>query len=431
MPVFIALLLIVLLGACQELPPVDPNPAAAVDAARSLFAEAAQADQAGDAQAALAAIQQAVALRPNHPTLLYNAAALEAQAGLTAQARLRLGKLARMGVGADIRLQPPFFSMLGDEAFQRVAGELARNAEPQGETPLVFALGSEHAGTLPESLLHLGEGASWWISTVASGQILDETGAVVLQDEFGRGFFGMHHDTARNVVWVAAAMPPGGAVEGHAGRSALYRGKTNLAAWKWHAVPGEQPSALGDVLVLANGEVLVSDAEGGTVWRVIDPDGWDDDREGPWLGQWMQGARLPSPQGMAEAAGFVYLADYSTGLHRFDGGGARRPLIKPEDLCDLGIDGLAAADDQHLVAIQSGFAPQRILWLTLSQDGTEITEWRVLAAGLPEWREPTLGLVHEGWFYFIANSHWPDFVEMKNSHGAQSPPEVRKLALPL
>lgn len=430
MPAFIALLLFALLGACQALPPVDPSPAATVDAARALFAEAAQADQAGDAEAALAAVQQAVALRPNHPTLLYNAAALEAQAGLTAQARLRLGKLARMGVGTDVRAQPAFETLHGDAAFERVADELARNAEPYGTSPLVHALGSEHAGVLPEGLLRMKEGSSWWFSTVAAGQLLDETGAVVVQDEHGRGFFGMQHDVGRDVVWVAAALPPGRATGDSAGRSALYRGKTNPAVWDSHPVPGEQPAALGDVLVRTNGEVLTSDAEGGTIWRVIDPDGWESSREGPWLEPWLQGALLPSPQGMAEAAGFVYLADYSTGLHRMDDDGERRPLIKPEDLCDLGIDGLAAAGDRHLVAIQNGFAPQRILWLTLSDDGTTITDWQVLAAGLPEWREPTLGLVHEGWFYFIANSHWPDFADFENPQGEQSPPQIRKLKLP-
>ena len=69
MQVFILLLFGLVAGACQSLPPVDPDPAASVDAARELFALAAAADQEGDAATALAAIQQAAALRPNHPTL--------------------------------------------------------------------------------------------------------------------------------------------------------------------------------------------------------------------------------------------------------------------------------------------------------------------------------------------------------------------------
>lgn len=451
MPPFIVLLLIALLGACQALPPVDPHPAASVDAARALFAEAAQADQAGDAPAALAAMQQAVALRPNHPTLLYNAAALEAQAGLTAQARLRLSKLARMGVGLDVRAQPAFESLHGNEAFERIADILARNAEPFGETPLHLVMHPAGPGrdsldkALPEGIAFDAEQDHWYVSTVAKGVVARSTHAVLLGGEAGHGTFGIEFDAPRRVLWVTAAVPPGvdldeiprsqlvrvsvdeltvGTVLSHG--PMLLEGGTAAAP-----VPGDQPSSLGDVLVRENGEVLATDAEGGMIWRVIEPDGWDGNSKGPWLEQWLQGALLPSPQGMAEAAGFVYLADYSTGLHRLNDDGERRPLIKPEDLCDLGIDGLASAGDRHLVAIQNGFAPQRILWLSLSADGTEITGWQVLAAGLPEWREPTLGLVHEGWFYFIANSHWPDFADFSNPQGEQSPPEIRKLALPI
>ena len=271
----------------------------------------------------------------------------------------------------------------------------------------------------------------------------------------------MQFDAERRVLWAATAFPPGVSTEADhepprewvellgdnwKGRSLLVRIRVDeqeLASVMSHgpvhygggvqavSVPGEQPNSLGDVLVRANGEVLTSDAEGGTIWRVIDPDGWDADSEGPWLERWLQGPELPSPQGMAEAAGFVYLADYSTGLHRIDDDGERRPLVKPEELCDLGIDGLAATEDgRHLIAIQNGFAPQRILWLSLSEDGTAVTDWQVLAAGLPEWREPTLGLVHEGWFYFVANSHWPDFADFENPKGKQGVPEIRKLRLP-
>ena len=44
--------------------------------------------------------------------------------------------------------------------------------------------------------------------------------------------------------------------------------------------------------------------------------------------------------------------------------------------------------------------------------------------------QTTLGLVHEGWFYFVANSHWPDFADFENPKGKQGVPEIRKLRLP-
>jgi hypothetical protein len=446
------------LAACQSLPPVDADPAARVDRARAAFAAAAEADQAGDAETALTAMRQALALRPNHPTLIYNAAALEAQGGYTASARLLLGKLARMGVGLDVRKQPAFASMHGREDFERIADQLAFNSEPVGETPLAHAFEPPvwTQYRLPEGVAYDVSTKTWYLSTVASGELLNSGGESIATRSRNRGFFGIAFDSARRVLWATAATPPGketnpeveegpGLQEVPPGRSLLYRIEVDkLETWQVIsqgpifmqggesviAVPGEQPAALGDVTVLKNGTVLASDGEGGMIWRVISP---DEPRagDGPWMEAWLQGPPLPSPQGLAEAVGGIYLADYSSGLHRLDAHGERQSFVIPEDLCDLGIDGLAAADPHHLVAIQNGFAPQRILYLTLSENGTAITNWQVLAAGLPEWREPTLGFVREGWFYFVANSHWPDYADFENPQPGQGPPEIRRIKLPV
>lgn len=445
------------LSACQTLPPVDPDPAARIDLARAAFLAAAEADEAGDAAVALAAIREAVALRSNHPTLIYNAAALEAQAGYAARSRLLLGKLARMGVGIDVRRQPAFEAMHGREDFERIADQLARNSEPFGESPLAHTFDpparSHHR--LPEGVAFDAETKTWYLSTVASGELLNSKGESVATRSRQRGFFGIAFDPKRRVLWATAATPPGKEVDPEMaespafaevpqGRSLLYRIEVDAqepgqllshgpilmqGGESVIPVPGEQPAALGDVTVLKDGTVLASDGEGGMVWRVIAP---EEARtgEGPWMEPWLLGPPLPSPQGIAEAVGGVYLADYSSGLHRLDADGERRPLVIPEDLCDLGIDGLTVADERHLVAIQNGFAPQRILYLTLSEDGTAITNWQVLAAGLPEWREPTLGIVHEGHFYFVANSHWPDYADFANPSPGQGPPEVRRVKLP-
>ena len=62
-----------------------------------------------------------------------------------------------------------------------------------------------------------------------------------------------------------------------------------------------------------------------------------------------------------------------------------------------------------MIAIQNGIRPHRVVAFTLSADGGAITASRILASSLPEFDEPTLGLVHEGDFYFVSNSHWNRF----------------------
>lgn len=423
-----------------------------MDASRIAFAAAVQADADGDATTALAAIQEAAALRPKHPTLALNAAAMEAQAGFTAVATLRLAKLADMGVGMDLRAQPAFEVLAGRDDFERIADRMAAHAEPVGETPLELRvnLGAQAGGhSLPEGLA-LGSNSKgdplWYVSNVNRFGVLETAEPVTASNVFhgpGLSPFGIAYDPHDRFLWVTAAANPKQKEQGTRSRLVLVNvgddsvlpdhlshGPSFRICEEVEAlVPGEQDAALGDLLLLDSSTALVSDAKGGTVW-LANFDG-DFDEGSLELRPWMRGPGLPSPQGLAQASGGIYLADYSTGLHRFSESGKRQSLAKPDDLCDLGIDGLASAGPRHLVAIQNGFAPQRILWLTLSEDGEAITDWQVLAAAQPEWREPTLGVVHGDWFYFIANSHWPDFADFENPKGPQGPPEIRKVRLPM
>ena len=80
----------------------------------------------------------------------------------------------------------------------------------------------------------------------------------------------------------------------------------------------------------------------------------------------------------------------------------------PPSTSAYGIDGLYRHGDD-LIAIQNGIRPHRVVILTLSADGASVTSSRVLVASLAEFDEPTLGLVHQGDFYFVANSHWNRF----------------------
>jgi len=63
----------------------------------------------------------------------------------------------------------------------------------------------------------------------------------------------------------------------------------------------------------------------------------------------------------------------------------------------------------ELIAIQNGIRPHRVVAYRLSDDGVSIEASRTLASNLPEFDEPTLGVVRGDDFYFVANSHWNRF----------------------
>jgi hypothetical protein len=87
----------------------------------------------------------------------------------------------------------------------------------------------------------------------------------------------------------------------------------------------------------------------------------------------------------------------------------------------LGIDGLYFHRG-GLVAVQNGVNPNRVVRLFLSKDLGRVERFETIAANLPAFDEPTLGVIVKGDFYFIANSQWGTVDEQ----GRLAPPEKLK-----
>jgi hypothetical protein len=81
----------------------------------------------------------------------------------------------------------------------------------------------------------------------------------------------------------------------------------------------------------------------------------------------------------------------------------------PHDLVLAGIDGLVADGHGGLLAIQNGIAPHRVVRLALDAAGTRVVSGQILAMGLAEMNEPTLGERVGDELYFVANSQWGSF----------------------
>jgi hypothetical protein len=68
-----------------------------------------------------------------------------------------------------------------------------------------------------------------------------------------------------------------------------------------------------------------------------------------------------------------------------------------------GIDGLVL-HGSDLIAVQNGFRPHRVVRLRLDIARERITAVEILERNHPEFDEPTLGVVVDGAFYYVANS---------------------------
>ena len=121
--------------------------------------------------------------------------------------------------------------------------------------------------------------------------------------------------------------------------------------------------------------------------------------------------QLASPQGLvlSKDQKILYVADYTQGLYTYDiAAKALRRLDVAPSLCVYGIDGLYRYENS-LIAVQNGIRPHRVIRLSLDEAGRQVTHARVLAANLPAFDEPTLGVIIGNRFNFVANSQWNKF----------------------
>lgn len=376
--------------------------------------EALEARESGDLGTYLARLEDAEALRPGHPELLYLIAGGRAQTGDRPGAVGALDRIARMGLSLGSGSDPDFASLQDDAAYRDVLDRMRANREAVGVSGTVFVVPGE-PDFIPEGIAFDPTDRSYYLGSVHKRKILrvDSAGAVTEFARPGTGglmsAMGMFVDPGGRALWVATAGVPetGGLPEEARGRSAVFKFSldTGDVLVTYHFSNREETRVVGDLTRAEDGDVYVSDSRGSGIYRIR--------AGGDFLETFVQPGVFRSPQGLtvSEDQRGLYVADYSKGIflvHRLTR--EARKLEQPEDAMLLGIDGLIR-DGHDLIAIQNGSNPHRILRLELSEDGDAVTRVRVLAANLPQWDEPTLGLLVGGRLVYVANSQWNRFVD--------------------
>jgi hypothetical protein len=233
---------------------------------------------------------------------------------------------------------------------------------------------------------------------------------------------GLHIDRPTQTVWAAWTR------FGHAFKANT---ATGVAAWStkdghrignWQLPESDPRMNLGDLLVVDSHTIVASDSGTGAIWRF--------DTLAHRFTAIVPAGKFKSPQGMAAAKqrGEFYLADYPTGLWRIalkDGGATQ--LTPPENGEVRGIDGLYAYKDK-LIAVQNGTKTPRILAITLGKGDTiaQVRRWREMPG-----EEPSLGVLTDDTFWFVANGQWSAYDDdlAPNPDGKRETPRLRGLPL--
>lgn len=375
---------------------------------RTHYAQAVQAYESRDYPAFLEHAARAQSLRPTHGGVTYALAAAQMLARDTAAALATLRRFAVLGYTAEPASDSDFAALHGTEALAEIERRLAENRVPRLRSSVAFTL--PERALLAEGIAYDEREGAFYIGSVRRRKIVRLTRDGHFSDFVnlsGHGEYaplGMRVDPLRRALWVATAAVPqmSGYTAADSGRSALLRFDLETGERTGHfaVAPDGRPHALGDVVVMRDGEAYATDSRAPTIYRVRNG--------GDALEPFLESSLLLSAQGLAPDPGqrHLFVADYARGILRVNlAEGTAELLPAPDTVVTLGIDGLYY-DQGSLIGIQNGVTPHRVVRLSLSPEGDRILALTILERGHPAHDEPTLGALVGRELYYIANSQW-------------------------
>jgi len=389
-----------------------------VEAPEVLMRLAAMYKQSTDYQRLSWALERLVELRPNMGDVRLTLATSYAMLGDKTKTYDALLKLQRAGYGYDLSDNPNFSKVSDTKVWGYIVDNLKKSLEPFGEGKVAFKLPG--GDTLVDSIAWDAKRRQFLVGSVRDGSIqrVDEHGKVsdFIKADTNNGLWSVYAlavDADNDVLYVASTSSVyfKKFAQADFGKAGVF--KFSLADGKlldkYLLEPGKAQNTLSSIAVGPNNEVFAADGLRNIIYRV----------DGGSLKPFMENPRLTSVRGITVSADgrFLYFADYTLGIFGVDlaAGRAFDLQYDPEKLALGGIDGLSWYDN-HLITVQSGMSPKRVMRLSLGADGRRVIDSMPLDAGHPQFQLPTNGTVAGDGFYFIANSQ-------KNQYDAYGNPK--------
>ncbi len=429
-----SLLLCCSVACLPDLPDPSTTPLASNPyiATQELIAQAQTASDAGDFAKAIDLMSEAITLRPHHPTLHYRIARLQALDDRIEDALGSLQRVADMGIVANFDADPTLDTLRSLPAYQEIMTQIGISRQPVGQATEAFTW---HSPTfIPEGIAYDPVTESYFVSSVHEQRIIQHAsdGNVSLfsaESDSLWSVFGMKVDAERQLLWATTAAIPHGreTTIRYLGQSGLL--KYDLTSGELlgrYLLPADSTDRwIGDLALADDGTVFATDSEQNIIYTLV-PDSNE-------LEPFYTSPDFVSLQGITLSADQtqLYVADYARGIYQLDRVRQEATLMPyPETATLLGVDGLYVVDG-GLVAIQNGINPHRVVYAAFAPDATSITSVDVIAANLDAFDEPTLGVVVEDQFYFVANSQWGHFDENADLQLAElADPIVLRIPLP-
>jgi hypothetical protein len=336
--------------------------------------------------------------------------------------------IAAMGQApAAVKTLPDFVALQDTSEFVDIAAQMVSNAAPVTRARLAFTVTDPRL--VPEDIDYDAGQHRFFLTSILEDEIasVDASGhlAVFAHAPDHWPMLALKVDAKRHLVWATEV-----AVEGFWSVPKRAWGRSALVAYGLargevvRRIEGPPGTALGDMALGANGDLLISDGAGGGVYRLA---------AGASRLTLVNGTDFISPQTPAYAPdeSLVFVPDYARGIGLLDQGGRLLRWIPMDERYALeGTDGLYYLD-KLLVAVQNGTSPDRVVAFSLDASLDRVIGCTIVESGTPH-LDPTHGVIVGDQFYYIANSGWDelDASGKVNAGATLTPARIMRAALP-
>jgi len=374
------------------------------------FREAAQAFESDQVNDWVRATEQLHEMRPyNQDFMTHLVRGYARQEDLSSAFNMML-KMQQQGLAEDWNQYQELAPMREHRLYDHLDGLMTEAGKPFGRFEELAKLPEGMA--MPEGIARDPDSGRFFVGGIRDGRILTSADGqdwtLFASPDTVEGLasvFAMAVDSDRGHLWVATGMAP--QFEGFdpdaITPSALI--KLDLESGerqgRYLIDGGGEANLLGSMVLASDGTVYAADTRQPVVFRL--------EAGSEALQPFFGNRNLSSLRGLALSGDerLLYMADYEQGIFVLatDGSNQGWKLAVPDTLNEGGIDGLYWWDD-HLVAIQNGISPQRVLRLQLGPDGLGVVAVAPVLAALEVFDTPTFGAMNGAELVMFSGSHW-------------------------
>ncbi len=379
------------------------DPASDLGQFRKLRAEGMAAFEQNDPTGAMAALTKAGDILPDSPSILLLKAQVAIKQRKPADARAALKDYLTRGYVLDLRKNADFNAVWD-------AG--LNDLEEGNESPLgkMQVMSSSPDFVITEGLAYVPESSELYLSGIRSGAVtvLSATGArdvITFRPGVAAYAIGLRDGS----IWATTAASR--QTQGYDAKAAISSKIVVI-----DPASGQVSKTFSDPakmrrfghMLMGRDDLYVTDGEHGEILRLNAYQGE--------LQTLVPEGYMDSPDALAENEGATSLvvADFVSGLYRVDlTSGSMARLLPPADGSLLGISWLSRYGND-LIAIQTGFKPNRILRLHMAEDWSEVKSVEVLLRSDKLLAQPTQGAVVGDTLIFVAKSQWDNLDDQGN-----------------